>query len=104
MTTQHHTSRGPSIERDQFATTSGGPFESAAIDTASAAHLGNGVLPEKLTLTVSEAAKLLGISRAFAYELVAREVLRSVRLGRRILVPTRRLLRLVQENAPQESS
>jgi excisionase family DNA binding protein len=59
---------------------------------------------ETLTLTVSEAAALLGISRAFAYELVARDELPAIRLGRRILVPTRRLLRLVQENAPQESS
>lgn len=37
--------------------------------------------------TVSEAAVLLGISRAHAYELVARNVLRHVRLGRRVVIP-----------------
>ena len=42
-----------------------------------------------LTLTVDQAASLLGISRGLAYELVARGELRSVRLGRRIVVPRR---------------
>ena len=41
---------------------------------------------ERLVLTVSEAAVLLGISRAFAYELVARGELPVIRLGRRRLV------------------
>jgi excisionase family DNA binding protein len=39
--------------------------------------------------TVSEAAVLLGVSRAHAYELVARGQLRHVRLGRRVVVPKR---------------
>ena len=43
------------------------------------------------TLTVEEAAKLLGISRTLAYELVSRHVLPSVRLGRRIVVPRKAL-------------
>lgn len=43
----------------------------------------------RLTLTVEEAAQLLGISRALAYELVARHELPSLRLGRRIVVPRR---------------
>ena len=42
---------------------------------------------ERLVLTVAEAGKLLGISRAFAYELVARGELPVIRLGRRIVVP-----------------
>jgi excisionase family DNA binding protein len=46
---------------------------------------------ERLTLTVEEAGELLGISRAFAYELVARGELPSLRLGRRLLVPRRAL-------------
>ena len=45
----------------------------------------------RLTLTVEEAAELLGISRTLAYELVTRRELPSVRLGRRIVVPRRAL-------------
>ena len=52
-------------------------------------------LRNKLTVTVSEAAALLGISRALAYELVAREEIPAIRLGHRIVVPTHRLLDLV---------
>ncbi len=37
--------------------------------------------------TVAEAANQLGISRSLAYELIARNDLPSVRLGRRIIVP-----------------
>lgn len=43
----------------------------------------------KLTFTVPEVAVLLGISRAHAYELVARREIPAVRLGRRLLVPRR---------------
>jgi excisionase family DNA binding protein len=46
-------------------------------------------------LTVAEAGELLGISRAFAYELVARGELPVIRLGRRRLVPRRALLALI---------
>jgi excisionase family DNA binding protein len=49
----------------------------------------------KLTLTVEEAALLLGISRTFAYDLVNRDELPHLRLGRRILVLRRPLLALV---------
>jgi excisionase family DNA binding protein len=44
-------------------------------------------MDERLTLTVEEAARLLGISRALAYELVARGEIPSLRLGRRIVIP-----------------
>ncbi len=50
---------------------------------------------ERLVLKVAEAGELLGISRAFAYELVARGELPVIRLGRRRLVPKRALLALV---------
>ncbi len=50
-----------------------------------------------LTMTVEEAAHLLGISRAFAYELVARGELPAVRLGRRIVVPRRALEALLDD-------
>jgi excisionase family DNA binding protein len=42
---------------------------------------------ERLVFTVGEAGELLGISRAFAYELVARGELPVIRLGRRIVIP-----------------
>lgn len=50
---------------------------------------------ERLTVTVEEAAELLGISRAFAYLLVARKEVPSLRLGRRVLIPRRALDRLL---------
>ncbi len=49
----------------------------------------------RLTLTVEEAAALLGISRAFAYETVRRGEIPSIRIGRRVLVPRVALDRLV---------
>ena len=42
---------------------------------------------ERLVWTVAEAGLLLGISRAHAYELVARGELPHLRLGRRVVVP-----------------
>ena len=58
---------------------------------------GNGVGsiqgPERLTLTVEEAARALGVSRAHAYELAARGEIPTLRLGRRILVPREALVR-----------
>ena len=42
---------------------------------------------KSLVVSVPEAARLLGISRTHAYELVARGELAHVRLGRRIVVP-----------------
>ena len=50
---------------------------------------------ERLVYTVAEAGELLGISRAFAYELVARGELPVICLGRRRLVPKVALLALV---------
>jgi len=51
---------------------------------------------DRLVYTVAEAGALLGISRAFAYELVARGELPVIRLGRRRLVPKVALLTLVE--------
>lgn len=53
-----------------------------------------------MTVTVSEAARILAISRSHAYELCARGDLPSVRLGRRIVVPIRPLLALLDEPSP----
>jgi excisionase family DNA binding protein len=51
--------------------------------------------PERLTFTVEEAARLLGVSRAHAYELAARGAIPSLHLGRRILVPKQALVRMM---------
>ena len=42
-----------------------------------------------LVYTVGETARLLGISRSHAYDLVAAGTLAHIRLGRRIVVPRR---------------
>jgi excisionase family DNA binding protein len=55
------------------------------------AKVANPLRTDRLTMTVGEAAVLLGISRALAYELVARGEIPAIRLGHRIVVPTKRL-------------
>lgn len=49
-----------------------------------------------MTLSVGQAASALGISRALAYELVRRGELPQLRLGRRIVIPRRAIVRLVE--------
>lgn len=44
-------------------------------------------MTEKLTLSVDEAAKLLGISRGLAYEAVRTGEIPSIRFGKRVLIP-----------------
>ncbi len=43
--------------------------------------------PQRLTMTVEEAAVVLGISRATAYDAVSRGEIPCIRIGRRILIP-----------------
>jgi len=50
---------------------------------------------EPLAVTVPEAARLLGVSAALAYELIARGDLAAVRLGRRLVVPVSSLRELI---------
>lgn len=50
---------------------------------------------ERPTVTVPEAGELLGLSRATAYESAGRGELPTIRMGRRLLVPTAGLLRLL---------
>jgi excisionase family DNA binding protein len=52
---------------------------------------------ERLTYTLNEAARRLGISRALAYEAANRGELPVCRIGRRVLVPRAALLRLLQD-------
>ncbi len=58
---------------------------------------------DRLTWTVAEAARLLGISRASAYDAVHRGELPVTTIGRRMLVPRVALLRLLNQQAPPES-
>ncbi len=51
---------------------------------------------KRLTVSVEESAQMLGISRAFAYELVRKNEIPSIKLGRRLVVPLAALLRLLQ--------
>jgi excisionase family DNA binding protein len=44
-----------------------------------------------ITISVREAAQLLGISKSHAYDLIRQEQLPHVRLGRRVVVPYREL-------------
>ncbi|MCL1877781.1 MAG: helix-turn-helix domain-containing protein [Defluviitaleaceae bacterium] len=58
---------------------------------------------EKLTMTVKEMGKRLGISTGKAYELAKSEGFPVIYIGRRMVVPTEGLMRWIetQTNAPQ---
>ena len=51
---------------------------------------------ERLTYTVDQAARLLGICRNTAYRLATEHQLPTIRLGRRLLVPKAALDRLLE--------
>ena len=55
---------------------------------------------DRLVWTVEEAARMLGISRAHAYELVARGELPHVRLGRRVVIPKHAIATLLARATP----
>jgi len=57
--------------------------------------LGPAARNERLVYSVAEAGALLGISRAFAYELVARGEFPVIRLGRRRLAPKAALIAFI---------
>ena len=73
------------------------PLAEAAPATARAAITDVSALPsdDRLVVSVAEAGRLLGVSRAFAYELAARGELPTIHLGRRVLVPKVALLAMV---------
>jgi excisionase family DNA binding protein len=45
------------------------------------------VKPDRVTVSVTEAAHMLGIGRTLAYEAARDGSLRTIRVGRRVLVP-----------------
>ncbi len=53
----------------------------------------------RLTLTVEEAARALGLGRSTTYKLVKEGKIPTVRLGGRILVPVHRLSEMVERKA-----
>ena len=55
---------------------------------------------EKLTLTVTEASRVLGISRGLVYSMVKTGELPSIRFGKRVLIPRRALEKLLEEPQP----
>ncbi len=55
----------------------------------------------RLCVTVPEAAKMLGISRNFAYQLVREGKLPSIRFGKRILIPIAALEKMLENGGPQ---
>lgn len=87
--------------RPSAAPGSSGPPEAAA--NRSHDDLTGVVGGDRLALTVTEAAALLGISRALAYELVARGELPSIRLGRRLVVPKVALLEMLGVHPRREA-
>jgi len=52
----------------------------------------------RLTWTVEEAAAVLGVSRAFAYDAVRRGEIPAIKIGRRILVPRSGLSQLLESS------
>ncbi len=54
-------------------------------------------LQDRATISVSDAATLLGISRNTAYEAARTGQLPILRLGRRLLVPVPALLRMLED-------
>jgi excisionase family DNA binding protein len=54
--------------------------------------------PDRITVTVAEAARLLGISRNSAFRAVQRRDLPSIRIGRRILIPRDRLVAMLGQH------
>ena len=54
---------------------------------------------EKLTFTVEEAGKLLGISRALAYQMVHTGKLPTLRFGKRLVVPQKAIESMLESSA-----
>jgi len=83
----------PQALRDALRHASGTGAESAGGGALGAGAIGT--TQERLTLTVEEAAQVLGISRAFAYESVRRGDIPHIKIGRRLLIPKVALDRLL---------
>ena len=54
----------------------------------------------KLTLSIEEAAKILGIGRNLCYDRVKTGEIPVIKIGRRLLVPRRALEKLLEDPQP----
>lgn len=61
------------------------------------------VEPLPPTISVEQAGELLGVSRRSAYRAASRGQIPTVRVGRRVLVPTQRLLDLLGMGASNDA-
>lgn len=57
-------------------------------------------LAERVTITVEEAGRVLGLGRGAAYAAARRGDIPTIRLGKRIVVSTAALLAMVDAGAP----
>ncbi len=57
----------------------------------------------RLTYTVEEAAKLLGVGRALAYEAARQGTIPTLRVGKRLLVPKAALERMLNANGESQN-
>ena len=57
------------------------------------------VINGKLCISVSELARLLGLSRPKAYEMVSIKGFPALQIGRRIIIPVRQLCKWLEDNA-----
>lgn len=57
----------------------------------------NKIEENRLCMSVPEAAKMLGISRNYAYELVRTKRLPVLKLGKRLLIPRVQLERMLEK-------
>ena len=62
------------------------------------ATTGSGERQEPLTMTVPQAAKLLGVSRGLAYRLASTGKIPSIRLGHRYIVPRAALMKSLRDH------
>ena len=58
----------------------------------------------RVTITVGEAAEMLGISRTSAYLCARRREIPTVRLGRRVLVPVARFMAMLEADPPPDGN
>lgn len=61
-----------------------------------------GMETERLTLTIEETAKLLGIGRQLAYDKAKTGEIPVIKIGRRLLVPRRALERLLEQGGSSQ--
>lgn len=57
----------------------------------------------RATVTIEEAAELIGMGRSAAYEAARRGDLPTLRLGRRLFVPVPRLLDMLGVGSPERA-